>query len=133
MTSVCIRRLARCLTQIAAVSAVSAAIGCSPTRRSSAQPVSTVIFTNESIDQATVYVVAPGADFRRIGTVIPGRTETLSVPSDFTSRGTVNFVARLLARSDVPQTGPVSVVPGERYAIRLQMDGRVLSFLPAGP
>ena len=58
---------------------------------------------------------------------------TLNVPSDFTSRGTVNFVARLLARPEVPQTGPVSVVPGERYAIRLQLDGRVLSFLPAGP
>jgi hypothetical protein len=130
MTNVCILRLVRCLTQIAAV---SAAVGCGPMRRSSDQPVATVIFTNESIDQATVYVVAPGADFRRIGTVIPGRTETLSVPPDFTNRGTVNFVARLLARSDVPQTGPVSVVPGERYEIRLQMDGRVLSFLPAAP
>jgi hypothetical protein len=58
---------------------------------------------------------------------------TMEVPADFTSGGTRNLVARLLARSDVPQTGPVSVVPGERYAIRLQMDGRVLSFLPAGP
>ena len=130
MTSVCIRRLGRCLTYIAVVSTV---VGCGPRRRGPDQPLATVEFANESIDQATVYVVAPGADFRRIGTVIPGRTETLTVPAEFTNRGTVNFVARLLARSEVPQTGPVSVLPGERYVIRLQMDGRALSFLPAGP
>ena len=100
-------------------------------RRGPIEPPATIVFTNESIDQATVYVVAPGADFRRIGTVIPGRTETLTVPSDFTNRGTVNFVARLLARPEVPQTGTVSISPGRRYQIRLQTDGRMLSFLPA--
>jgi hypothetical protein len=91
-----------------------------------------IVFTNESLDQATVYVVAPGADFRRIGTVIPGRTEALTVPSEFANRGTVNIVARLLARSEVPQTGPVSLRPGERYEVKLLGDARILSFLPAG-
>ena len=129
MSSASIRRLVLCLTH---ATVVVTAVGCGPHRRGADQPLATVMFTNESIDQATVYVVAPGADFRRIGTVIPGRTETLTVPADFTNRGTVNFVARLLARSEVPQTGPVSVLPGERYVIRLQLDGRVLSFLPAG-
>ncbi|MDF2773365.1 MAG: hypothetical protein K0S86_2860, partial [Geminicoccaceae bacterium] len=91
-----------------------------------------IIFTNESLDQATVYVVAPGVDFRRLGTVIAGRTETLTVPQEFTLRGTVNIVARLLARSELPQTGSVSIRPGERYEVRLQFDAKLLSFLPAG-
>lgn len=122
------RGLVPCLTLAAAM---AAAAGCTPLRRGGASDATaTVLFRNESLEQATVYVVAPGADFRRIGTVIPGRTETLTVPADFTNRGTVNFVARLLARSDVPQTGPVSVQPRERYEIRLQSDGRILSFLP---
>jgi len=38
-------------------------------------------------------------------------------------------VARLLARSNFPQTGPVSLSPGERYEVTLPMDGRLLSFL----
>src|SRR5215218_9529964 len=105
---------------------------CASGGRGSGQPLATLVFSNESLDQATVYVVAPGADFRRIGTVIPGRTETLTVPAEFTNRGTLNIVARLLARSDVPQTGPVTLRPGERYEVRLQGDGRVLSFLPGG-
>jgi hypothetical protein len=55
----------------------------------------------------------------------------LEVPREFTARGTVNIVARLLARSDLPQTGSVSIRPGERYEVKLQLDGKVISFLPA--
>ena len=75
----------------------------------------------------------PGAEFRRIGTVIPGRTETLNIPSDMAIRGSLNIVARLLARNEVPQTGPVTIRPGERYQVRLTTDARSLSFLPAEP
>ena len=114
---------------IAAVMLTAAA--CGPMRRGGPDLTASIIFTNESLDQASVYVVAPGSDFRRIGTVIPGRTDTLTVPSDFVNRGTLNIVARLLARSDVPQTGTVSVRAGEVYAVRLQNDGKIMSFLPA--
>jgi hypothetical protein len=54
------------------------------------------------------------------------------VPPEFTQRGTLNFVARLLARSDLPQTGPVSIRPGEHYEVRLQANAMLLTFLPAG-
>ena len=128
MSSVANRGLRRLTYAVVA----SLAVGCSSARRGPVLPPAQVIFTNESLDQATVYVVVPGADFRRIGTVIPGRTETLTVPYDITIRGTVNIVARLLARSEVPQTGPVSLTSGERYTVKLQSDGRVLTFLPAG-
>lgn len=106
---------------------------CGPFNKGAGQPPTTIVFRNESIDQATVYVVAPGVEFRRIGTVIPGRTESLTVPTDMVARaGTLNIVARLLARPEVPQTGPVQLRAGERYEVRLSSDARILSFLPAG-
>jgi hypothetical protein len=109
-----------------------ASAACGSLGRGSGQPATTLIFSNESLDQAAVYVVAPGAEFRRIGTVIPGRTETLTIPADMAARaGSLNIVARLLARNELPQTGPVTIRPGDRYQVRLTPDAKVLSFLPA--
>ena len=90
-----------------------------------------VLFENQSLDQADVYVVRLGADSRRIGTVQAGRTEALEVPRDVLIAGTVNIVARLLARSITPSTGQVSINPGDRLRITLPPDGRQLSVLPA--
>ena len=130
MSRFMMRSRARPLT-LAVVACIAAA--CASTGRGPVEPPARIVFTNESLDQATVYVVAPGVEFRRIGTVIPGRTDTLRVRADMIARaGTVNIVARLLARSEVPQTGAVSLRPGEMYAVRLTPDARILSFLPAG-
>jgi hypothetical protein len=90
-----------------------------------------IYFTNESLDQADIYAVVPGVEARRIGTVMAGRTDTLTLPTDLVSRGTLNIVARLFARSTSVQTGPVNVNAGEEYAIRLPFDQKLLSFLPA--
>ena len=112
---------------------LAAAAACGPMRRGPSTPPAVIYFTNESLDQASVFLVAPGLDFRRIGTVMPGRTDTLTVPSDMANRGgLLNLVARLLARSELPQTGPISLRPGEAYQVRLPPDARLLSFLPAG-
>jgi len=101
--------------------------------RGTGQPSTLIIFANESQEQATVYIAAPGVEFRRIGTVFANRTDTLTVPPDLAARGaTLNVVARLLARPNVPQTGPVSIRPGEMYQVRLGSDAKLLSFLPAG-
>jgi hypothetical protein len=129
MTSPLIRQ---CVHVASAALMVAATAACGSARRGSGEPPAVIIFSNESLDQATVYIVAPGADFRRMGTVIAGRTDTLTVPPGFAQRGTVNIVARLLARSELPQTGPVSIRPGEQYQVRLQLDAKLLSFLPAG-
>ena len=129
MSTPSIRRSLRRLTPVA-LALVAAA--CGPARRGSGEPPAAIIFSNESLDQATVYIVVPGMDFRRLGTVIPGRTDTLTIPPEFSNRGTLNIVARLLARPDLPQTGPVSVRPGELYNVRLLVDAKLLSFLPAG-
>ena len=113
---------------VAIVLAVTAA--CGPLRRPAAQEQAILSFTNESLDQADVYAVA-GTQSVRIGTVLAGRTERLVVPPDIAFRGSnVNVVARLLAQSNRPQTGPITLRPGERLEIRLPMDQRALVVLP---
>jgi hypothetical protein len=122
------RRLRRFVPALLIVAAA-----CSPFRRGPGLPPALLIFTNESLDQATVYIAAQGLGFRRIGTVFAGQTDTLTVPADLANTGgTLNIVARLLARSEVPQTGPVSIRPGAQYQVRLPPDARLMSFLPAG-
>jgi len=91
----------RHLRELATVALLGAATACGPFRsRGPAGEPAILVFSNQSLDQATVYAVAPGADYIRIGTVMAGRTEELKVPPDMVLRaGTINIVARLLARS----------------------------------
>jgi hypothetical protein len=95
-------------------------------------PRAQVVFINESLDQADVYAVSSGGESIRMGTVMAGRTETLEVPSQFVSRGSVNISARLLARSAVLRTGTLSISNGDRLQVRLPLSANVLSVLPAG-
>ena len=119
--------------QFAFVALSLASAACASAGHRSGQPAASLIFRNESPDQATVYVVAPGVERRRIGTVIPGQTETLTVPAHLAARGaTLNIVATLLARGERPQTGPILIHPGDQYEVRLTSDLMFLSFLPAG-
>jgi hypothetical protein len=93
-----------------------------------------IFFTNESLDQADVYAVVPGTQALRIGTVMPGRTDTLSVPATIMAgAGNVEIVARILARNYAPRTGPVSINPGDRLEVRLPSDEKTLIVLPGGP
>ena len=90
-------------------------------------------FTNESLDQADVYAIVSGQPVR-IGTVLAGRTENLVLPPDIAARGVnVNVVARLLASSVQPQSGPIPIHPGTRLEIRLPVDQKQLVVLPARP
>ncbi len=126
------RSISRHLRRLAPAILMAAAAACGHHRRGVAAEPAVLLFTNESLDQAAVYVVVPGLYATRIGTVMPGRTEPLVVPADLTRRGgTLNIVARLLARSVAPQTGPVAIAPGEHYEVRLPSDERTLVFLPA--
>jgi hypothetical protein len=125
------RSAVRHLLRLVPVLVIAVAAACTPQRRGAGPPSAYLVFSNNSLSQADVFVVAQGLGARRVGTVMAGQTDTLVVPADIANRGgTVNVVARLLARNQAPQTGPVSILPGETYEVRLQTDGRLLSFLP---
>jgi hypothetical protein len=90
-----------------------------------------LIFANESLDQADVYATGLDGFPIRIGTVFAGRTDTLPVPETVTGQGgSVNISARLLARSGVPQSGLVSIRPGDKLLVRLPSDEKMLVVLP---
>ena len=116
---------------IFAAAAVGAA-ACGPFHKGQGPPPAYLYFTNESLDQADVYAVLSGDQPIRIGTVAAGRTDTLTVPPEISSRGNVNVVARLLARSARPSSGPIPLHPGDRLAIRLPIDQKMLVVLPTG-
>ena len=106
-------------------------LGCGPFNRG-ARERTMVIFTNDSLEQADVYAVISGIDAVRLGTVQPTRTDTLYVPRSVSDRaGQTSLVARLLARTFQPSTGPLSFDGWDVIRIRLSPDGRTLFVLPA--
>jgi hypothetical protein len=110
------------------------AAACGGRRWGGTPPPAALVFTNESLSQADVYLIPQGLGARRIGTVMTGHTDTLLVPADIAGRGgAVNIVARLFARSIVAQSGPVTIAPGQMYEVRLPSDARLLSFLHINP
>jgi hypothetical protein len=124
-----LRRLSLAL----AMTFLASAAGCGHLMHNgSDEPPAQVIFVNQSLDQADVYVVGSAGDSQRIGTVFAGRTETLTIPNNVLARGgTVTIAARLLARTVVPRTGPISFSRGEQLQITLPSDERTLTVLPA--
>jgi hypothetical protein len=113
--------------------AALAAAACGPFHKGQGPPPAYLIFKNESLDQADVYAVLSGNQPIRIGTVAAGRTDTLTVPTEVVTRGeNVNVVARLLARSSRPSSGPIPLHPGDRLEVRLPIDQKMLVVLPTG-
>lgn len=129
-----VQSVGRRLRRLAPVLGVAAAAACGAFHRGAApsSEPAVIVFANQSLDQADVFAVVQGANAVRLGTVMAGRTESLLVPADLSSRGaSINIVARLLARNIAPATGAVSIYGGERYEVTLGADERILSFLPA--
>jgi hypothetical protein len=91
----------------------------------------TIEFRNESLAQADVFVSAASSGARRLGTVFAGRTETLTIPKDIAIRGSINIVARLLARSRLTSTGSIAISPGTHLSVRLPLDENALYVRPA--
>jgi hypothetical protein len=125
------KRIVQKLSIVALAAGVTGAAACGSLRYRSTQPPALLYFTNESLDQADVFAISPSGQRIRIGTVMAGRTETLTVPADIAARGdNVNVVARLLARNVAPSSGPIPIHPGDRLQVRLPLDQKILVVLP---
>jgi hypothetical protein len=94
----------------------------------------TIVFQNESLDQADLFAVRRSAGALRLGTVMAGRTDTLEIATGTIPAGeNVDFVARLLARGRAPHSGQVAVLPGQWLTITLPTTANILSVLPGQP
>src|SRR5437868_7697543 len=79
--------------------ALAATASCGGLRSGSATPDSgptTVVFQNESLEQADLFAVRRSSGALRLGTIMAGRTDTLQIQGGTIAPGeTVDFVARL--------------------------------------
>jgi hypothetical protein len=122
----------RALAVLFVAMTITVATSCGRFMRPNAEERSYIQFVNQSLSQADVFAVPNGGPAIRIGTVFPGRTETLELPTEIVqSAGTVDIVARLLAGSASPRSGPISVSRGATLQITLPVNGRTLTVLPA--
>ena len=78
-----------------------------------------VVFSNESTDQAEVWVVAPNVNTRRLGAVLAGETTTLRVPGEFFSNSTISFYTKMRGSSGGPGLYDLPIREGEPLRIRL--------------
>ena len=111
--------------------ATLAAAACGPFHMGSRERA-TLIFTNESVDQADVFATIGSSQTIRVGTVFSLRTDTLSVPESVTEQagGRTNFIVRQLGRSYRPSTGPITLRSTDVVRVRLPSDGRSLFVMP---
>lgn len=106
---------------------------CGPMRRGGRnEPAATIVFSNQSLTQAAVYAAPRGGMQVRIGTVPPGRTESLRLyEGSLGGAGAVAIVVRLLGVDLPVSTGALNINRGDRLAVTLTSDGRQLMVLPA--
>jgi len=123
-----LRHLALALATAGSVTTAS----CSRIMHSGDRASAQLIFVNQSLDQADVYAALNSGQPQRIGTVFPSRTDTLDIPANIVSAGgTVTIIARLLARSYAPRTGPLTIGDGDRLRVTLPPNAQSLSVVPA--
>jgi hypothetical protein len=113
---------------------LSATVSCGRARTNDTAPDTgpiVIVFHNESLDQADVFAVRQASGALRLGTVMAGHTDTLTIQRGTIPPGaTVDFVARLLSRSRTPHSGPVAVQPGQRLSVTLPTTENILAVLP---
>ncbi len=111
---------------------LASSAACGATRRGSG-PAATIVFRNESIEQAEIYAQRPSTTPTRIGVVQAGRTESLRLPSTVIGGlGTVNIIARIFASGRAVSSGNFSIREGDRVEVTLPASLSTLSVLPAG-
>ena len=92
----------------------------------------TVYFKNDSWDQVAVYAFTSGLSRTRIGTVMAGRAETLTIPSMMiNASGGVHIFTIPLGKNEVADTGPLIFRAGEAVEISQPGNQQILVVLPA--
>jgi hypothetical protein len=115
--------------------AVFLAGGCGPKGRqrgaAPAREPAVVVFSNRSMYEAALYMVPRGGTQLRIGTVQPGRTDTLTIrATSVPAGGSLTLVARLLASRRTPSTGALTLQGGDWISVTLTPDANMLNVLP---
>ena len=113
-----------------AASLAFASAACGPFHLGS-RDQATVIFSNETLNQASVYAMESTQPIR-IGTVLALHTDTLRIPSSVirANGGQTNIVARILTQSYQPSTGPITLAVDDVIRVRLSSDGRSMFVTP---
>ena len=114
----------RALAAVMAATCLLGTSGCRP-RLSESEPVDTVpmVFANETVDKATVFVGMEGESARRVGAVLGGETATLRVPKRFYENGRLNVWAELRGSRRTPWLELRDVRPDEELRLRLPRNG----------
>jgi hypothetical protein len=117
--------------QLLIVLAALAASACGPFHMGSRERA-TLIFSNESVDQADVFATIGSSQTVRVATVFALRTDTIQVPTSVTDQagGQTSFIVRQLGRSIRPSTGPITLRSTDVVRVRLPSDGRTLFVTP---
>jgi len=109
----------------ASIAALAIAVACGPFHRGPSGEA-TVVFNNQTTDQADIYASTSGADPIRIGTVFSGQTTRMSVPATIVGQANlVTITAHLLAGPNV-SSGPFSFGSGQTAEMRLPSDKHLI-------
>lgn len=104
--------------------------GCSRMARPADATPPLLTFSNESLDQVTVYGLRPGGDASRLASVPAGRTVMLDLPAHLSTTGSIVIVAVPLAGNRAASSGQISVGPGTRLTITMPTNQNILTVLP---
>ena len=100
------------------------AAGCRP-RLSESNPAETVpmVFSNETMERAAVFVGMEGESARRVGVVLGGETATLRVPKRFYANGRMSVWSELRGSPRTPWLDLRDLRPDEELRVRLPRNG----------
>jgi len=117
-------RLQRAFAAVLTVTCLFGTAGCRP-RLSESDPVETVpmVFANETMERATVFVGTEGESARRVGVVLGGETATLRVPRRFYENGRMNVWAELRRSPRTPWLELRDLRSDEELRVRLPRTG----------
>ena len=117
-------RLPRVFAAALTVTCLLGAPGCRP-RLSESDLVETVpmVFSNETMERAAVFVGIQGESARRVGAVLGGATTTLRVPRRFYENGHMYVWAQLRNSPRAPWLELRDLRPDEELRLRLPRNG----------